>query len=156
MRRVLLNTMNFEEIKALLPHRYPMLLVDKVIEFEKSKYIKTLKNVSGNEEFFVGHFPSEAIMPGVLIVESMAQSCAILTMKSFADENGDMSEIKGKSVYFMSIENAKFRAKVVPGDTIIHTAMLTKQKGKICKFDIKTHVGESLVAEASIMAMIAD
>lgn len=147
--------MKIEEIIKLLPHRYPMLLVDRVLDFKVNESIKTLKNVSINEEFFVGHFPNEPIMPGVLIIESIAQSCGILTMKSFMEQNPGV-DISGKSVYFMSIDSAKFRKKVVPGDALIHEIKITRNKGKICKFSAQSFVDGEIACEVEIMAMIGD
>jgi len=102
--------MDIKEIMEIIPHRYPFLLIDKVIEIEEGKKIVAIKNVTMNEQFFQGHFPVEPVMPGVLIIEAMAQAgaCAILSME----------EYKGKIAYFGAINNAKFRDKVVPGDTL--------------------------------------
>ncbi len=153
--KVLYFVIKIEEIIKLLPHRYPMLLVDRVLEFTVNESIKALKNVTMNEEFFTGHFPNEPIMPGVLIIESIAQSCAILAIKTFQAEHPN-EDVSGKSVYFMSIDNAKFRRKVVPGDTLIHNIKITKNKRRICKFSATSFVGDEIACEADIMAMIGD
>lgn len=117
--------MDIKEIMEIIPHRYPFLLIDKVIEIEEGKKIVAIKNVTMNEQFFQGHFPVEPVMPGVLIIEAMAQAgaCAILSME----------EYKGKIAYFGAINNAKFRDKVVPGDTLRLEVELLKLK-KSCRY----------------------
>jgi 3-hydroxyacyl-[acyl-carrier-protein] dehydratase len=134
------------EIMQLLPHRYPFLLVDRVLEFEPSKRVVGIKNVTSNEPFFVGHFPGKPIMPGVLIVEAMAQAGGILAFKSFP-------EMKG-SVFFIGIDNARFRKPVIPGDQLKMVVDVVKHKREIWVFEGKTYVGDELVAEAKIMAML--
>ena len=99
-----------QDIKAILPHRYPFLLIDRVIEIEEGKKVVAIKNVTNNEEFFNGHFPQEPVMPGVLIIEAMAQAGAVALLS--------LEQYKGKIVYFGGIDKAKFRGKVVPGDTL--------------------------------------
>jgi 3-hydroxyacyl-[acyl-carrier-protein] dehydratase len=111
------------EILEILPHRYPFLLVDKVVEFEKGKRIRAIKNVTINEPFFQGHFPGHPIMPGVLIVEAMAQVGGILAFKS--------ADVKNKVVYFMGIDKARFRKPVLPGDVIELTLEVKKTRGSI-------------------------
>jgi beta-hydroxyacyl-ACP dehydratase FabZ len=134
------------EIMQLLPHRYPFLLVDRVLEFEPSKRVVGIKNVTSNEPFFVGHFPGKPIMPGVLIVEAMAQTGGILAFKSFP-------EMKG-SVLFIGIDNARFRRPVIPGDQLKMVVDVVKHKKEIWVFEGKAYVGDELVAEAKIMAML--
>jgi 3-hydroxyacyl-[acyl-carrier-protein] dehydratase len=134
------------EIMQLLPHRYPFLLVDRVLEFEPSKKVVGIKNVTFNEPFFVGHFPGKPIMPGVLIVEAMAQAGGILAFKSFP-------EMKG-SVFFIGIDNARFRRPVTPGDQLKMVVDVVKHKREIWVFEGKAYVGDELVAEAKIMAML--
>ncbi len=143
--------MNTTEIISYLPHRYPMLLIDKVLEVVPEKSIKVLKNVTANEEFFVGHFPQDPIMPGVLIIESIAQGAGILAMKTLEYQG---REAKGKKVYFTGIDAVKFRGMVKPGDTMIHHIELVRYKLGICKFSARTFVEDKLVAEAEISAMI--
>jgi 3-hydroxyacyl-[acyl-carrier-protein] dehydratase len=138
----MLNTM---EIQNILPHRYPFLLVDRVIEIEPNKKAVGLKNVTFNEPFFQGHFPNNPIMPGVLVVEAMAQVSGILAMY-----NGP----KGSSVYFMSIDKAKFRKPVVPGDQLRFEVSVLQQRKNVWKFSGKTFVDNKVVAEAEFKAMI--
>ena len=102
--------LNSQEIKAIIPHRYPFLLIDRVVELEEGKRIVAIKNVTNNEEFFNGHFPQEPVMPGVLIIEAMAQAGAVALLS--------LEQFKGKIAYFGGIDKAKFRGKVVPGDTL--------------------------------------
>ena len=137
---------DINEIMQLLPHRYPFLLVDRVLEFELSKRVVGIKNVTSNEPFFVGHFPGKPIMPGVLIVEAMAQTGGILAFKSFP-------EMKG-SVLFIGIDNARFRKPVIPGDQLKMVVNVVKHKKEIWVFEGKAYVGDELVAEAKIMAML--
>lgn len=137
-----------ERIKQLLPHRYPMLLVDRVESIEKGKKIVAIKNVTINEEFFNGHFPGKPVMPGVLIVEAMAQVSGILALDAVERST------EGSLVYFLSIDNAKFRKPVEPGDTLeIHSTILTN-KASICKFECEAFVKGKKVAEATICAKV--
>jgi 3-hydroxyacyl-[acyl-carrier-protein] dehydratase len=136
------------EIMSYIPHRYPFLLVDKVIEVEKPKSAVGIKNVSVNEPFFEGHFPGNPIMPGVLIVEALAQTAGILTNAS--------AEKKYRGVYFMSIEKAKFRKPVLPGDQLRLEVELVKQRNTVLKFSGIAKVEDKVVAEAEFTAMMAD
>jgi beta-hydroxyacyl-ACP dehydratase FabZ len=136
------------ELKNYIPHRFPFLLVDRVLEVEKSKRVVGIKNVSANEHFFEGHFPGNPIMPGVLIVEALAQTAGILTNVS-ADK-------KFKGVYFMSIEKAKFRKPVVPGDQLRLEVELVKQRNTVLKFSGLAKVDGKVVAEAEFTAMMTD
>ena len=139
--------MDTNKIRALLPHRYPFLLVDKVIDMGE-KHIVGVKNVSGNEPFFQGHFPQEPVMPGVLIVEAMAQTGGLLVLSS-------VDEPERYSTYFMKIDNVKFRQKVVPGDTLIfHLSMMTEVRRGCAYMKGYAFVGEKIVAEAEFMAQI--
>lgn len=139
--------MDTNKIRSLLPHRYPFLLVDKVIEMGE-KYIVGVKNVSGNEPFFQGHFPQEPVMPGVLIVEAMAQTGGLLVLNS-------VEEPERYSTYFMKIDNVKFRQKVVPGDTLIfHLSMITEIRRGCAYMKGYAFVGEKIVTEAEFMAQI--
>jgi beta-hydroxyacyl-ACP dehydratase FabZ len=139
------------EIINTLPHRYPFLLVDRIMEFEKNKRIVGLKNVTINEPFFQGHFPGHPIMPGVLLLEAMAQTGGILALKSGPDR-----DIQNKVIYFMSIDKAKFRKPVVPGDQVRFEVETTKQRANIIVQKAQAKVDGAVVAEAELMAMIVD
>lgn len=136
------------ELKNYIPHRFPFLLVDRVTEVEKSKRAVGIKNVTANEHFFEGHFPGNPIMPGVLIVEALAQTAGILTNVS--------AEKKYKGVYFMSIEKAKFRKPVVPGDQLRLEVELVRQRSTVLRFSGLAKVDDKVVAEAEFTAMITD
>ena len=139
--------MDTNKIRTLLPHRFPFLLVDKVIEIGQ-KHIVGVKNVSGNEPFFQGHFPQEPVMPGVLIVEAMAQTGGLLVLNSVDDP-------ERYSTYFMKIDNVKFRQKVVPGDTLVfHLSMITEIRRGCAYMKGYAFVGEKIVSEAEFMAQI--
>ena len=144
-----IQTLDIKEIIRLLPHRYPFLLVDRILEGEKMKNLVGLKNVTINEPFFQGHFPSEPIMPGVLILEGMAQAGGILAFYSMPEMVGE------KLVYFAGIDKVKFRRPVVPGDQLIYEVEVIKQKGKIWKMAAKAKVDYKLAAEAELMAALA-
>lgn len=137
-----------KEIQAILPHRYPFLLIDKVIAFEAGKSARGVKNVTVNEPFFPGHFPGHPIMPGVLIVEAMAQVGGVLAFKS--------ADVSNKVVYFMGIDKARFRKPVYPGDTLELQLNVTKSRGNIWGFKGEAFVGDSLVAEAELLATIME
>ena len=139
--------MDTNKIRTLLPHRYPFLLVDKVIDMGE-KHVVGVKNVSGNEPFFQGHFPQEPVMPGVLIVEAMAQTGGLLVLSS-------VDEPERYSTYFMKIDNVKFRQKVVPGDTLIfHLSLISEMRRGCAYMKGYAFVGEKIVAEAEFMAQI--
>ena len=140
----------FSDILKHLPHRYPFLFVDKIVSVELGKSIHAQKNVSINEEFFQGHFPSKPVMPGVLIIESMAQSAAVLVSKTLG------IDAQGKIVYFMTIDNTRFRNPVVPGDQLKLEVYKVRQRKNVWKFDGKAFVEKVLVAESSFSAMIVD
>ncbi len=136
-------------IMKIMPHRYPFLLVDKILDMEPDKRVIAMKNVTFNEPFFQGHFPGHPIMPGVLIIEAMAQAGGILLLN--AVENPET-----KLVYFLSIDNVKFRKPVMPGDTLrFELEMLTFRRG-VCKMQGKTFIGDTLVTEAELMAKVVD
>ncbi|CEI84744.1 3-hydroxyacyl-[acyl-carrier-protein] dehydratase FabZ [Ehrlichia minasensis] len=139
---------NIQEIIKMIPHSYPFLLIDKVIACTPNESATAVKNVTFNEPFFIGHFPGNPIMPGVLIVEAMAQACMVCVI-SEAEEN-----IHDYSVYFMSIELAKFRKPVIPGDTLIIEVNVIHRRKNTCKFQCHAQVDNILVAEAQILAMI--
>ena len=139
-----------QDIKALIPHRYPMLLVDRIIDIVDGVSCTGIKNVTINEPFFQGHFPQEPIMPGVLIVEAMAQTAGALVCATADIGSTD------NSVYFMSIDNARFRKPVVPGDTLQMKVEKLKKHRNVWKFSAKAMVGEILHAEATFTAMITE
>ncbi len=142
------------EIQRILPHRYPFLLIDRVTELTPGKSISGYKNVSISEPVFQGHFPDHPIYPGVMIVEGMAQAGGILAFKSMGDVSPE--EIANKVVYFMSIDKAKFRKPVVPGDRLVYEIILLKNRGTVWFLDAKAKVDDTLVAEAELKAMIVD
>ena len=137
-------------IMRSLPHRYPMLLVDRVEEMVLNERITAVKAVTMNELFFQGHFPGRPIMPGVMIIEALAQAAGVLAVKSLGQDDG------GKLVYFMSIENAKFRAPVEPGVLLRLTATLIQKRGAVWKFAGRAYVGDKLATQADFTAMITD
>ncbi len=139
-------TKDIREILQLLPHRYPFLLLDRILELS-AESIVGLKNVTINEPFFQGHFPSEPIMPGVLIVEAMAQAGGILGFSLLQDHKVD-------AIYFMGMDRVRFRKPVRPGDQLIINVRLIKRKGTIFKMQAEAQVGDSLVAEAELMATL--
>jgi UDP-3-O-[3-hydroxymyristoyl] N-acetylglucosamine deacetylase/3-hydroxyacyl-[acyl-carrier-protein] dehydratase len=136
-------------IQKILPHRYPFLLIDNVTEFEPGKRILGIKNVTFNEQFFIGHFPGRPIMPGVLIIEAMAQTGGILLLK-------DDEEVENKLLVSMSIDNVKFRKSVVPGDQLVMELTMLKARRNTFKMGGKAYVKGELVAEAEMMAGIVD
>ncbi len=140
--------MDITEIQKLLPHRYPFLLVDRVVELEPGKRLVGFKNVTANEDFFNGHFPGHPVMPGVLILEALAQACALLAYKS---ANMNPTEFV---VYLMSIDGAKFRKPVVPGDRLTLTAEVIRQKANIWKQRGVATVDGAVVAEAEFLATV--
>ena len=144
--------MYIKEIQRILPHRYPFLLVDRIIEIELEKRIVGIKNVSINEPFFQGHFPGHPVMPGVLIIEAMAQVGGILAIKS---SEGKM-DISDKLVYFVGIDNAKFRKPVLPGDQIHFEIEVIQIKVPYWKMKGIAMVDGKKVCEAELMAMVGD
>jgi 3-hydroxyacyl-[acyl-carrier-protein] dehydratase len=144
------ETVDIERVMRMIPHRYPFLMVDRVIELVKDRSAIGIKNVSINEPFFQGHFPDHPVMPGVLIIESMAQSAAVLVVYTLGPES------EGKLVYFMSVDQARFRKPVVPGDTLRVHVQKRQQRGPVWKFDSQVKVNGTLVAEATFAAMILD
>lgn len=146
--------MDVNIIRKILPHRYPMLLVDRVVELKPNERIEAYKNVTINEEVFLGHFPKQPIYPGVMIIEGMAQAGGLLAfMSMFGD---DYSVAENKIVYFMTIDRVKFRTPVVPGDKLVYKVSVIKNKGAIWQMDAKAYVDDKLVSEAELKAMIAD
>lgn len=137
-------------VMAALPHRFPMLLVDRVEELVVDERITAIKAVTINEPFFAGHFPGRPIMPGVLIVEALAQAAGILAVESLGLAGS------GKLVYFMAIDGAKFRAPVEPGCLLRLEVSFVQKRSSVCKFTGRAMLGDKLAAEASFTAMIAD
>ena len=143
------ETIGVEQIMELIPHRYPMLLLDKLTAIVPGESAVGIKCVTMNEPFFQGHFPGKPVMPGVLIVEAMAQTAAALVMLGLGDQ-------KGKLVYFMSIDGAKFRRPVVPGDYLELHIKKERNRGPVWRFSAEGKVDGQVVAEATYTAMIAD
>ena len=143
--------MTIEEIKEYLPHRFPFLLIDRITSFEKGTRIVALKNVTVNEPFFPGHFPHFQVMPGVLIVEAMAQAAAVLSLKSLGHKND------GKWVYyFVGIDGARFKRPVTPGDTLLIEVVAGKSGRGIAKFKAVARVGDAVAAEAELICALRE
>lgn len=145
---------NVVDIQKILPHRFPFLLIDRITELTPGKYVEGYKNVSISEPVFQGHFPDHPIYPGVMIIEGMAQAGGVLAFKSM--DNATQEEIQNKVVYFMSIDKAKFRAPVTPGDKLLYKIDVIKNKGAIWQLDAKAYVDDKIVAQAELKAMIVD
>jgi len=141
--------LNIEKILRILPHRYPFLLIDRVLELKKGQSIIAIKNVTYNEPFFQGHFPNLKVMPGVLVVESIAQAGGILVYHSIPDP-------ANKVVFLRKIDNVKFRKPVVPGDQMMLEAFIIKLKNRICKIRGRVSVDGETVVEGEIMAALVD
>ena len=144
------NYIGIEKIIEMIPHRYPFLLIDRVGDIVPDTSAIGIKNVTINEPFFAGHFPNKPIMPGVLIIEAMAQTAAVFVIDGLKDNSAN------RSVYFMSIESARFRKPVVPGDIMKLEISKKQSRGNVWKFDGKAYVEEILVAESSFSAMIVN
>jgi 3-hydroxyacyl-[acyl-carrier-protein] dehydratase len=142
--------MEIKEIMSLLPHAYPFLLVDRIVEVEPGKRIVGIKNVTYNEPFFPGHFPGRPIMPGVLIVEAMAQTAGLLVFHSLPEED------HSKTVFFLGMDNVRFRKPVIPGDQLRLELEITKHRQSIWRFKGKALVEGKVVAEGDILAMVGD
>lgn len=145
-----IDLIDIVEVMRLIPHRYPMLVIDKVVDVVLEESAVGIKNVTINEHFFQGHFPTQPVMPGVLIVEAMAQTAAVLVVKSLGDAAA------GKLVYFMTIDEARFRKPVGPGDTLHVHVTKQRRRGNVWKFRGEARVGETVCAEAIYSAMILD
>ena len=141
------NTVDTKRIMEMLPHRYPFLMIDRVTNIVPNEGATGIKNVTANEAQFQGHFPNHPIMPGVLIVEAMAQTSAIVVVSTLGEK------VEGRAVYFMSIENARFRKPVVPGDTLFINVEKKAKKGGL-EIPGEAKVDENIVAEATITAML--
>lgn len=144
-----MSTMNITEIMKLLPHRYPMLLVDRILEIEPGKRIVGLKNVTANEQFFQGHFPGAPVMPGVLIVEAMAQCGAVLALR-------DMEDRDRKLFLFGGVDKARFRKQVVPGDQLIMELTVLQRRANTAKLQGIAKVNDAVVAEAELLSVLID
>ncbi len=141
---------DIERVMAMIPHRYPFLMIDRVTDIIAGKSAIGIKSVSVNEPHFQGHFPRRKIMPGVLIIESMAQTAAVLVVETLG------AEAEGKLVYFIAVDNARFRKPVVPGDSLRIRIAVRQNRGKVWKFDCEARVDGVLMSEATITAMIVD
>ncbi len=141
--------LDINEIQKFLQHRYPFLMIDRIVEMERYKRIVAIKNVSINEEFFQGHFPEKPVMPGVLILESMAQAGGFLLLQEIPDRDQ-------KLLYMASIDDAKFRRPVVPGDQLRVEVNVLAWKGDLCKIQGKAYVGDELATEAKMMCLIRE
>lgn len=141
-----MSTMDIHQILKKIPHRYPILLIDRVLELEKGKRIRALKNVSINEPHFLGHFPHRPVMPGVLMLEAMAQAATVLTLVSLDTELDDNTVC-----YFAGIDGARFKRPVEPGDQLVLDVTLDRSKAGIFKYTGKAYVGEEIAAEAELM-----
>ena len=142
------------EIQKILPHRFPFLLVDRITALTPGESIEGFKNITIGEQIFQGHFPDHPIYPGVMIIEGMAQAGGVLAFKSMDEEKQE--DTKEKVVYFMSIDNCKFRSPVKPGDQLVYKLSVLKHRGNIWVLDAKAYVDDKLVAEAELKAMIVD
>lgn len=143
-------SLDVERIMKMIPHRYPFLMIDRVIEAVPDVSAIGIKNVTINEPFFQGHFPQRPVMPGVLIIEAMAQTAAVLVVHTLGPE------AEGKLVYFMTIDSARFRRPVTPGDTLRIHVRKERKRGPVWKFSAEAKVDGTLVAEATYAAMIMD
>ena len=141
--------MNIKEILDTLPHRYPFILVDRVLSLNPNKNIKALKNVTINEQFFTGHFPHHPVMPGVLIIEALAQTAGILSFKSM-----DVLPDKNSLYYFVGIDNCRFKSPVLPGDTISLEVEIDRVRGGVWKYRSVARVEENICAEATILCAL--
>ena len=144
------KTIDIQRIMQMIPHRYPFLMVDKVIDVVPAEGATGVKNVTASEPHFQGHFPEKPIMPGVLIIESMAQTAAVVVVETLGPK------AEGKLVYFMSVDNARFRRPVVPGDTLMVHVKKERSRGNVWRFNGEAKVNGQLMAEATFSAMIMD
>ncbi len=145
-----IDDIDIHDILRMIPHRYPFLMIDRVVDVIAHKSATGVKNVSINEHFFQGHFPVRPVMPGVLLIEAMAQTAAVLVVASLGEET------EGKLVYFISVDNGRFRKPVIPGDQVRLVVTKTQRRGAVWKFHGDAWVEDILVAEADFAAMIMD
>ncbi|KAF0995274.1 3-hydroxyacyl-ACP dehydratase FabZ [Geobacillus sp. TFV-3] len=154
IKKASLSQINIDEIKKLLPHQYPFLLIDRVVELEPGKYGKGIKNVTINEPFFQGHFPQEAIMPGVLMVEAIAQLIAIVYISKALEENDiedvDMAKLSERVGYLVALKNIKFKSKVVPGDQLVMYAKVVGKMNLLSQVQVWAEVEGRIVLEGMI------
>lgn len=150
MDKAQLAVADIQKIMQLLPHRYPFLLIDRIEDMNGEESATGIKSVTINEAFFVGHFPGNPVMPGVLLVEAMAQTAGALVLNNLGEGH------HGKIVYFMSIDKCRFRKPVIPGDRLAFPVKLIQKRPPVWKFAAEARVGETLVAEAEISAMLVD
>lgn len=143
-----MSKLDIEAIKEILPHRYPFLLVDRILEVEPGVRAIGIKNVTANEQFFQGHFPQKPIMPGVLVIESMAQVGGVMILA--------MDEHRGKNAYLATVEECKFRRPIVPGDTLVHETTLLRARGNMGKVQCIARVDGQVVAEARLMFALVE
>lgn len=143
------NPIDIQGIMDLLPHRFPILLVDRILDFEPRQWIRGLKNISMSDQVFQGHFPNRPVFPGVLIVEAMAQTGGCLMMQEFEDRHR-------KVIYFMGIDAVKFRKPVLPGDQLVMEVKVVSLRGRICKMRGEAFVDGAKVAEAEFMSMLME
>ena len=145
-----LGTADIRRVMEMIPHRYPMLMIDKVVDMVADRSATGIKNVTINEPYFQGHFPSRPVMPGVMIIEAMAQTAAVLVVHTLGPK------AEGKLVYFMTIDAARFRKPISPGDTMRIHVVKQKRRGNVWKFNAQVKVDGHLVAEANYAAVILD
>ena len=144
------TTIDISRIMEMIPHRYPMLMIDEVVDVVPDTSAVGIKNVTINEPHFQGHFPDHPVMPGVLIIEAMAQTSAVLVMETLG------ADAEGRLVYFMSIDQARFRKPITPGDTVRIQVIKQRQRGNVWKFKGEARVDDALMAEATYSAMIVE
>jgi 3-hydroxyacyl-[acyl-carrier-protein] dehydratase len=141
---------DIQRIMEMIPHRHPFLMIDRVVDVVTNLRATGIKNLSINESFFQGHFPSRPVMPGVLVIEAMAQTAAVLVVHTLGPDS------EGKLVYFMSVDHARFRRPVFPGDQLAVQVIKRRNRGNVWKFEGRARVGDNLMAEATFAAMILD